>query len=58
MVRNNHRQKGHWTIRNESTKQPEYDLHKSVATQCAHLKVKQIGIVLPQQIDYEMHDMW
>ena len=38
-------------------KQSEYDLHKRVATQCAHSKLKKIEIVLPQQIDYEMHDM-
>ena len=57
MVRINHRQKEHWTLRNESTKQSEYDLHRSVARQCAHSKLKKIEIVLPQQIDYEMRDM-
>ena len=57
MVKINHRLKGHWTLRNESTKQSEYDLHRSVATQCTHSKLKEIEIVLPQQIDYEMRDM-
>ena len=57
MVRINHRQKGHWTLRNESMQQPEYDLHRNVTTQCVHSKLKKIEIVLQQQIDYEMHDI-
>ena len=32
--------KGHWTLRNESTKQPEYDLHRSVVTLCV-FKIKE-----------------
>ena len=33
-------------FKNESTKQSEYDFHRSVATQCAHSKLKKIEIVL------------
>ena len=57
MVRINHRQKGHWTLRNEGTKQPVYNLHRNVATQYVHSKLKEIEIMLLQQIDYEMHNM-
>ena len=48
MVRINHRQKEHWTLRNESTKQTEYDLHSvRIAAPASVLKVNKIGIVLP-----------
>ena len=31
-------------------KQSEYDLHRSVATQCVHSKLKKIEIVLPNRL--------
>ena len=43
-----------WTLRNESTKQPEYDLHRSVVTLCTFKIKEDLNHVTEQIIKYNV----